>query len=309
MPRPLRLALGGVFVVYLGVVAQLVLSPSPALGDRAIVKLVSMAERFGVLVSVSTAEFALNVLLVVPLGLLGGLLFTQIRPTAWVAGVFITSLIVELTQVVGLSARTGSSQDVVANTLGAFVGALLLAMVREIIAGINLDPPAPRTTDPRWTGLSEPPWRNLLIGAYIVYLSAVVYLVWAPNPSVPGRSVLSLVDVAAWFGVVISSSAAERALNVLMLVPLSLLGGLLLRRLTFSDWVVAGFALSATVEIVQRIVLPTRSGSARDIVANTLGSLIGALILTAAWALWTQRIQPHPRGEATPVTGAGTMRR
>ena len=309
MPRPLRFIVGVVFVAYLGVVAQLVLSPSPSLGDRAIVELINATERFGVILSVTAAELVLNVLLVVPLGLLGGLLFPRVRPTAWVAGVFVVSLTVELAQLMGLSARTGSSQDVVANTLGAFVGALMLAMIREIIAGINLEPASTHEPDLRWARLSEPPWRNLLMGAYIVYLAAVVYLVWSPDPGTPGRMVLRVVDLAAAFGAVISSSAAERGLNVLMLVPFSLIGGLLIRRLSVADWVVAGFVLSAGVEIVQRIVLPSRSGSARDIVANTLGALIGAVILAALLALFTRRPQQLARGETTPVSSAGTMHR
>ena len=145
-------------------------------------------------------------------------------------------------------------------------------------------------------------------GAYLIYLAAVFYLVWTPSPSVPGRSVLSVVDLAGKLGLGITTSAAERGLNVVMLVPLSLMGGLLIRRFSFSDWVVAGFVLSVGIESVQRMVLPTRTASAGDIVANTLGSLIGALILTIVLFLCMRR-PPRPRGDTTRAAHAGSMQR
>ncbi len=131
--------------------------------------------------------------------------------------------------------------------------------------------------------------------AYVVYLAAVVYLVWTPSPSLPGRGVNAVVEVATRLGLAISPTLAEFGLNVVMLVPLSLIGGLLFRRVTFSDWVAIGFLTSITVEVGQRLVLPTRSGSSRDIVANTLGALIGAAILTVLIALLHHHTKtPHP---------------
>ena len=74
-----------------------------------------------------------------------------------------------------------------------------------------------------------------------------------------------------------------------MLVPLSLLGGLLIRRLRVSDWTAIGFGASLLIEVVQRLLLPTRYGSSRDIVANTLGAFLGAALLALAIAVLTQR--------------------
>ncbi len=125
--------------------------------------------------------------------------------------------------------------------------------------------------------------RRVLGGAYVVYLLAVAWLVWNPTPSAPGTAVTWLADLTAQ-----SPERAEFALNVVMLVPFSLLGGLLLPRLRVSDWTAAGFFLSGLIEVVQRLVLPTRTGSSRDIVANTLGSLLGALALAVLVALWSR---------------------
>ena len=45
----------------------------------------------------------------------------------------------------------------------------------------------------------------------------------------------------------------------------------------WANWVVYGFVLSCAVELVQGLVLPPRSAQFEDVVANTLGALVGAL--------------------------------
>ena len=49
-------------------------------------------------------------------------------------------------------------------------------------------------------------------------------------------------------------------------------------RLSVSDWVLVGFVGTLVVEVVQKLALPTRTGSTVDIVANTLGALAGAVL-------------------------------
>ena len=70
----------------------------------------------------------------------------------------------------------------------------------------------------------------------------------------------------------------EFALNVVAFVPLSLLGTPLWPRLTWRDWTAAGFAASFLVEAVQAVVLDARSATHADVVANTLGTLVGAVL-------------------------------
>ena len=127
--------------------------------------------------------------------------------------------------------------------------------------------------------------RSVLIVAYGVYLTSVALLVWSPDPAGPSAAVARTVAGLARLGVGVSGGLVEFGLNVVMLIPLSLLGGLLVRRLRVSDWIAAGFCLSLTVEVIQRLVLPTRSGSSRDIVANTLGAAIGAMLLVVGPAV------------------------
>ena len=136
--------------------------------------------------------------------------------------------------------------------------------------------------------------RAALWFAYAVYLSWVVYLVWTPDPGLPGGAITRIVDLATRLGVTIDSSRVEFALNIVMLVPLSLIGGLLFQRLRVTDWTAIGFGASLAIEVVQRLVLPTRSGSSRDIVANTLGSFLGAALLVLALGILAQHRRPSP---------------
>ena len=67
-------------------------------------------------------------------------------------------------------------------------------------------------------------------------------------------------------------------LNVVAFVPLSLLGSLLWTRPTWRDWTAVGFVVSFAVEVVQAVALDARQATNADVVANTLGMLVGALL-------------------------------
>ena len=67
-------------------------------------------------------------------------------------------------------------------------------------------------------------------------------------------------------------------LNVVAFVPLSLLGSLLWTRPTWRDWTAVGFVVSFVVEVVQAVALDARQATNADVVANTLGMLVGALL-------------------------------
>lgn len=82
----------------------------------------------------------------------------------------------------------------------------------------------------------------------------------------------------------------EFAANALMFVPL----GLFFFILAPGGWrwlgPAVGFALSVLIEAIQLTALPHRVASPWDVVANTLGAVVGA---AAAWGLLRSR---HPRG-------------
>ena len=126
---------------------------------------------------------------------------------------------------------------------------------------------------------------RILLAAYLVFLA---FILLNPSADVPTSSVSWLAEIGNRVGLpgpLVVPSRVEFIANVLILVPLSFLGSALLPRLTWRDWTAYGFVLSGTVEMLQAILLPARSASFKDVVANTSGALLGAVAFTlAVWA-------------------------
>ena len=95
---------------------------------------------------------------------------------------------------------------------------------------------------------------------------------WLVNTLTPALTRLGLSDTVA------APTRVEFILNVAAFVPLSLLGSALWPRLTWRDWTALGFVASFLVEVVQAVALDGRSATHSDVVANTLGMLVGALL-------------------------------
>ena len=74
-----------------------------------------------------------------------------------------------------------------------------------------------------------------------------------------------LADVVLW----------ERVLNVLLFVPLGVLGALVRPQWPLSRWVVLGVVLSGALEAVQA-TMPGRDASLVDVLANAAGLVVGA---------------------------------
>lgn len=130
----------------------------------------------------------------------------------------------------------------------------------------------------------------LLRVAYAVYLVAVAWLVWNPDPGAPGSAVLQVTTLLQEWGLPATTTRVERGLNVVMFVPLSLLGAWVLGWWRVVDWVLAGFAVSLLIEVVQHVAIPTRSGTTSDVVTNTTGALLGI-----ALARLSRRVLARPR--------------
>jgi hypothetical protein len=117
----------------------------------------------------------------------------------------------------------------------------------------------------------------LILAAYLVLLAFVLL---NPSADVPSSSVAWLSQVGTRAGLpapLVEPSRVEFVCNVLILMPLSLLGSVLLLRLDWRDWTAYGFVLSGTVEMLQAVLLPDRSATFSDVVANTSGILMGAV--------------------------------
>lgn len=129
---------------------------------------------------------------------------------------------------------------------------------------------------------------GLLTIVYVVYLLAVGILVFQPDGGGASGSVtwvshlLRSWHAASWLSGPVN---VEWGLNVVMFVPLSLLGSTFRPGWTWRDWVGVGFLVSGLIELTQLVFLPERTASFADVVANTLGALIGALLAPYATRL------------------------
>ncbi|MCR2823911.1 VanZ family protein [Microbacterium sp. zg.Y909] len=136
-----------------------------------------------------------------------------------------------------------------------------------------------RTVRRRWVGVA--------LAAYLVR-AAVILLA----PVSCGAIVHTLGDWlhggigASWFGY----GWIEFSANILLFAPLGFLTTLWLRRPLWGA--AAAVALSAAAELAQ-LVLPSRTASVRDILANAAGAVIGAAV---AW-LWHLRAHRRPSRE------------
>lgn len=130
--------------------------------------------------------------------------------------------------------------------------------------------------------------RTALAAVTGVYLVAVAWITLNPFPPDPhGNGLLKQLlaftaDVAAlrW----ITFDVVEFTANVLMFVPMGVLFTLLLGLRRWWAALLIGVASTCLIEGVQ-LFLPNRYSDVRDLVANTLGTLVGigivALVATA----------------------------
>lgn len=122
----------------------------------------------------------------------------------------------------------------------------------------------------------------------------LVLTLWPNHVDGSTRSFIEqLLDALAARGapVLISYEQVEFALNVVMfLVPAALIA-LLSKGKGFPWIVLGGGATSVVVEVLQLTVLPNRTPSVLDVMANGLGSLVGAGAVIVGYAL-LQPAQP-----------------
>jgi VanZ family protein len=98
-----------------------------------------------------------------------------------------------------------------------------------------------------------------------------------------------------WLGRVLGGSGAppyftgfdrlEVLSNAAIVAPVSFLGSFLRPSYRWRDWTAWGFVVSFTVELVQMLLLPERHASYSDVVANTLGALLGAMLAACVFAV------------------------
>lgn len=127
--------------------------------------------------------------------------------------------------------------------------------------------------------------RRVLVAVTAVYLLVVAWITLNPFPPDPHRnrlltSLLALfadTPLLAW----VTYDVVEFGANILLFVPMGVLLTLLLGREHW--WLALAFGVVATltIEFVQ-LFLPARFSDPRDLLANTLGTIVGIAIIYLA---------------------------
>ncbi len=79
-------------------------------------------------------------------------------------------------------------------------------------------------------------------------------------------------------GVLIQFDRLEVVMNAAIIVPVTLLGTFIRPSASWRDWTAFAFVAAVSVEAIQGLLLPGRQASYSDVVANTAGALVGALL-------------------------------
>lgn len=124
--------------------------------------------------------------------------------------------------------------------------------------------------------------RAVLPALTVVYLAAVAWITLNPTPGDPNgnpvlRTLLRIVSGIPGLGWV-DYDVAEFSANILLFVPLGVLFTVLLGRWRWWLTLAIGLAATLTIEFVQ-LFLPARFTDARDLLANTLGTLAGIALV------------------------------
>ena len=119
---------------------------------------------------------------------------------------------------------------------------------------------------------------GLLLALYVVLLVVVLL---SPTSVPQWSAVRWAVQLLRDLGLprdVTRYSQLEILSNIVIIAPLTFLASLLRPSYGWRDWTALGFVASSAVEALQGLLLPDRHASFSDIVANTLGALVGAVL-------------------------------
>ena len=134
----------------------------------------------------------------------------------------------------------------------------------------------------------------------IVYFAALAGILFWPSPvDRPIDGALTHVimwlhshGLPQWF---IGYRKIEFAANILLFIPFGIILTLRLHRPWWWLSVIIAAAVSGAVELAQGIFLPQRFPAWSDIVANTFGAFIGAILVLFIWALRRRQILHNAR--------------
>jgi glycopeptide antibiotics resistance protein len=119
-----------------------------------------------------------------------------------------------------------------------------------------------------------------LMAVYLVVVALIVFWPTAGHASgsVHGIwSALQVVGMPSW----VTPKGVEFVTNVLLFVPLSFLGHTFRPHWRWQGWFAAGLTGTVLIELAQALFLPGRSPAIFDVAANTLGAVLGYLLVKA----------------------------
>ena len=142
--------------------------------------------------------------------------------------------------------------------------------------------------------------RPIALSLLVAYLGGLALVAFWPTPVDRGAysTIESLLvrlhahGVPEWF----NYGLVEFTANIVLFVPLGLLSVILVGADRVWHAVMAGFASSCLIELGQLVFLPSRFATPVDVLANTLGAVVGALL-----ALFTLAAVGNARVKTGPV--------
>jgi hypothetical protein len=143
--------------------------------------------------------------------------------------------------------------------------------------------------------MGTPAWvRRGEVIALAVYVVALAVALLAPTSGTQSEMASWVADLGRALGLDAETATQDRAeflCNALILAPVSALGSLAWPRTTWRDWTAWTFVAALLVELVQGLLLDSRTASWVDVAANTLGGLIGAVVVAAIrpWVIRAMR--------------------
>jgi glycopeptide antibiotics resistance protein len=139
--------------------------------------------------------------------------------------------------------------------------------------------------------------RRELAVVLVVYSAFLAATLLAPTSGTQSEGASRLGDLATSLGLpgrLTTQPRIEFVCNALLLMPVSALGSMIWPRTTWRDWTAYAFVIAGLVELIQGLVLPHRTATFVDVVANTLGGLGGAAVVMVLRGLRGRRTGAEP---------------
>ena len=120
---------------------------------------------------------------------------------------------------------------------------------------------------------------RILLAVYSVLLALALFSPLSQQQSSAVAHLGSLLDSLGAPSRLVTFPRLEVVMNAAIVAPVTLLGSLSWPSWSWRDWTAAGFVAAVAVELAQGLLLPDRQAAFSDIVANTIGAMVGAVVV------------------------------